>query len=148
MTEKTLWNRMLKVLVIYILVVLMIFGACFVGLVIYYLFNPSVQQCGTKECFMAAANECQDVKFTSQEMIGTVKYSSKDCVFTKTLAKSGENELPEVKALLEGKSLTCEYKIGEFDKRWVTTLIYGINYCEGGLKETLGKMLLLAEPAK
>jgi hypothetical protein len=119
---------------------------CGMALAIYKI-NYAGLQCDTRECFMAAANECQNVEFISQEKIGTVQYRSKDCVFKKTLVRTDGNELPELKALLEGKSLTCEYAVGQFDKRWMTTLIYGINYCEGDLKENIGSLLLFVEPA-
>ena len=147
MAEKPKKNNILKVLLIYIIMVIMIFGVIFIGLVIYYLFNPAIQQCETKDCFMVAANECKDVVFTSNELIGKVKYKSEGCVFTKTIVKCNETEIPEIKAMIEGKSFTCKYKIGEFDKRWLSTLIYGINECDGELKETIGKMLLFVEPS-
>ncbi|MBN1544236.1 hypothetical protein JW898_02110 [Candidatus Woesearchaeota archaeon] len=146
--EPPMWKKLTKVLLAYTVMVLAICGAIFIVLVAYYIVHPSSSQgCDTAECFMEAANECQNATFTAQETIGTVKYSSEGCVFTKTLVKSSKDELPEVKALLEGKSLTCRYELGEFDRRWVTTLIYGINYCEGGLKEALGEMLLFVEPS-
>ncbi len=72
---------------------------------------------------------------TLTEDAGVFKYSSADCVFTKTLISA--DETPEMKSLLEGKSLTCRYEKGKFDQRWVTSLIFGIEYCEGELKDIL-----------
>ncbi|MBI4140582.1 hypothetical protein HY485_01960 [Candidatus Woesearchaeota archaeon] len=107
---------------------------------------PQIAACATKECFISAANDCNEVSLTLSEDIGVFKYaSSKDCVFTKTLVSANENEAPEMKKLLSGKSLSCTYKNGAFDERWVTSLVFGTEYCDGKLKEILGQLVLFAE---
>jgi len=108
--------------------------------------SPATAGCSTKECFISAANNCNEVSLTLTEDIGVLKYSSsKDCVFTKTLVSVNENETPELKKLLSGKSLTCMYKNGAFDEQWVTSLIFGTEFCEGKLKDILGQLVLFAE---
>lgn len=101
--------------------------------------------CSNKECFISAANDCEEVSLTLAEDVGVFKYSSsKDCVFTKTMVSLNENETPEMKKLLSRKSLTCTYKKGTFDERWVTSLVFGTEYCEGKLKDILGQLILFA----
>ncbi|MBI4141761.1 hypothetical protein HY484_02445 [Candidatus Woesearchaeota archaeon] len=102
--------------------------------------------CSTKDCFISVANDCNEATLTFSEDIGVFKYlSSKDCVFTKTLVSANENETPDMKKLLSGKSLVCTYKKGAFDERWVSSLIFGTEYCEGKLKDILGQLVLFAE---
>ena len=101
-----------------------------------------VAACTTKECFISSANACNDIDLTLTEDAGVIKYSSsKDCVFTKTLVSLNADETQEMKSLLQGKSLTCRYEKGKFDQRWVTSLIYGTEYCEGELRDTLVELI-------
>ncbi len=104
---------------------------------------PIMPECSTKECFIDAANECKDVRSTFAEESGTFVYaSSNDCVLTKTLVSAHPGESPEMKALLEGKSMTCKYERGSFDERWVTSLVFGSENCEGGLKDAIAQLLV------
>mgnify|MGYP001568433712 CR=1 FL=1 len=98
--------------------------------------------CTTKECFILSANNCEDLTITLTEEAGVFKYSSsKDCTFTKTLISLDAKETQEMKNLLEEKSLTCRYEKGKFDQRWVTSLIFGTETCEGKLKDILVDMI-------
>lgn len=102
-----------------------------------------IADCTTKDCFISAANECNDITLTLSEDAGVFEYSSSiDCVFSKTLVQSHESETQEMKNLLEGKSFTCTYEKGAFDERWVTSLIFGTEYCEGELKDILVELLV------
>lgn len=104
--------------------------------------TPAVAACTTKECFISAANACDDSDLTLTEDAGVIRYSSsKDCVFTKTLVSLNAGETQEMKGLLQGKSLTCRYEKGKFDQRWVTSLIFGTEYCEGELRDTLVELI-------
>lgn len=103
---------------------------------------PAVAACTTKDCFITLANDCNDTSLTLTEAAGVLKYSSsKDCVFTKTLVSLKANETQEMKSLLQGKSLACRYEKGKFDRRWANSLIFGIEYCEGELKDTIVELL-------
>ena len=97
--------------------------------------------CTTKDCFIAAANDCNDITLTLTEDAGTFTYATNGCVFTKTLVSTNVNETQEMKTLLQGKSLTCKYEQGKFDRRWVTSLVFGTEYCEGKLKDILGQLI-------
>jgi hypothetical protein len=97
--------------------------------------------CGNEACFIAAANNCKNMSLTVTDDVGTFSYSSSEhCIFTKTLVSLNANESQEMKNLLEGKNMTCMYEMGKFDQRWVTSLIYGIEYCDGELKDRLGDL--------
>ena len=102
---------------------------------------PANSSCSDKTCFIAAANDCENVNLTITDNVGTFSYSSSDsCIFTKTLVSLNANESQEMKNLLEGKNMTCIYERGKFDQRWVTSLIYGIENCQGELKDRLGDL--------
>jgi len=100
--------------------------------------------CMNETCFfIAAANNCEDKNLTVTDDVGTFSYSSsKYCIFTKTLVSLNDNESQEMKNLLEGMNMTCIYERGKFDQRWVTSLIYGIENCQGDLKDRLGDLTL------
>ena len=102
--------------------------------------TPLVAACTTKDCFIDVANMCTELSLTMTEEAGVFMYSSSEnCVFTKTLVTA--DETLEVKKLLEGKSLTCQYSEGKFDSRWINSLVFGIEYCNGELKDTLVSLL-------
>ena len=61
-----------------------------------------------------------------------------------TLVSANADETSDMKKLLEGKSMMCNYEKGKFDARLVTTLIYGMEYCEGDLKDILGQLIVFA----
>ena len=98
--------------------------------------------CTTKECFIASAQECNADEMTLTEDAGTFTYSAKDCIFTKTLVSTSGT--PEIKNALEGKSLTCAYQKGSFDTRWINSLVYGVELCQGELKDAIVGLLLFA----
>lgn len=101
--------------------------------------------CNDKDCFISAANDCKEISITLNEEVGVFKYTaSKNCIFTKTLVSVNNDETPEMKKLLTGKSLICKYEQRKFDQRLVTSLFWGTEYCEGELKDILGKLIVFA----
>ena len=101
--------------------------------------------CTTKDCFIASASDCKEMSITLTEKAGVFTYaSSTDCVLTKTLVRLDTSEAPEMKTLLEGKTMTCKYEKGQFDERWVTSLIYGIENCDGELRDNIAELLEFA----
>ena len=100
--------------------------------------------CNDKDCFISAANNCQDLNLTISEDIGVMKYTTSHCIFTKTILSLNDNETQEMKNLLQGKNMTCIYKKGTFDQRLVKTLIGGMEYCNGELKDDLGKLIVFS----
>ncbi len=104
--------------------------------------QPNVT-CSDAGCFIEAANDCEDMNLTLIGDVGTFAYSSSEyCVFTKTLVSLGANESQAMKGFLEGRNMTCTYERGEFNPAWVTSLIGGMEYCHGDLKDRLGELLI------
>jgi hypothetical protein len=100
--------------------------------------------CG-KECFVSAANACRNASMLFANDAGTFNYSvNPRCIFTKTLLTLNSSETQEMKNLLQGKNMTCAYEKGKFDQRLVDSLIFGMEYCEGGLKEALGELIVFS----
>lgn len=104
----------------------------------------TTKTCETKECFISAANNCENISLKSTEEYGAVNYSAKDCVFTKTIVGLNDNETQEMQDLLEGKYFTCNYTKGNFDQNWTASLMFGIENCEGELREIIGMLMIFA----
>ena len=93
--------------------------------------------------FISAANNCQATNLTVTNSVGTFSYeSTPDCTLLKTLVKMNGTEMPEIKTMLEGKSMVCGYTKGNFDSRWVTTLIGGMETCHGPLRDGLAQLII------
>jgi hypothetical protein len=98
-----------------------------------------------KAAFIAAANNCTNTTAVITDDVGTFQYSSSDnCTFTKTLVQLNGTEMQEMKTMLEGKSMTCNYAQGSFDPRLVTSLVGGTEYCSGDLKDDITNMMLFS----
>ena len=109
--------------------------------------NPAPSQSTTvmqqKTAFIAAANNCTTANAVITDEVGTFQYSSSDsCTFTKTLVRLNGSEMQEMKTMLEGKSMTCNYIQGSFDPRLVTSLVGGTEHCSGDLKDDIANMML------
>ena len=105
--------------------------------------TPNSTICNDKDCFVSAAMDCDAINLTTTEDIGVVRYSSSaDCVFTKTIVSLNANESREMKNLLQGKSMICRYQKGGFDQRFVTSLIFGMENCQGELRDILGQLVV------
>ena len=93
--------------------------------------------------FIAAANDCADANLTVSEDVGTFRYTSRQgCTFTKTLVRLNASESQAMKTMLEGKSMTCGYAKGAFDPRLVTSLVGGMEYCTGDLKDAIAQLIV------
>lgn len=135
-----------------VFIFLAIGAVAIIGLAFLFLRVASLSQttaggvktnCAAADCFVNAANNCEDAKIVSQEDVGTIEYkSTKKCVFTKTILEPNEKVGTGLKAFLKGKSLTCNYKKGKFDRRLVDTLVFGIENCRGNLKPVIAEALL------
>ena len=106
---------------------------------------PVAPECKTKECFVADANGCKEKSIVVDEDFGTVAYSTKGCVFTKTIVSLDASEPSDMKAALEGKSLTCKYEQGNFNEEWTSSLVLGIDNCEGDLRDALVLLIAFAQ---
>ena len=101
--------------------------------------------CSDKQCFTAAANDCNSTNISVTEDFGTMRYeTTTGCAFTKTLLKLDDNESQEMKNLLEGKNMTCVYQKGNFNSRLVNSLIEGTENCTGELKVNLARLIVFS----
>ncbi len=83
------------------------------------------------------------MNLTVTNAVGTFSYqSTSDCALLKTMVKMNASEPTEVRNMVEGKSMVCGYTKGNFDSRWVTTLIGGIEYCHGDLRDGLAQLIV------
>jgi len=119
----------------------------------FYTFNYFVpKNCNYADCLVFAANDGKAANFQSTDKAGIEwSYQIKrdffgNHTFVKTALRVDDTEPQFIKELLQGKSLTCTYEVGAFDKRLVTSLFYGIgDNCSGELKENLGQLLFLLQ---
>ena len=99
--------------------------------------------CSDATCFIAAANNCEDMNVTLIGNIATFAYtSSSSCVFTKTLVQVDANETQQMKDFLNGKSMICTYEKGKFNPGLVTSLVEGMENCTGDLKDAVSQLLI------
>ncbi|MFA5887871.1 MAG: hypothetical protein WC852_04130 [Candidatus Nanoarchaeia archaeon] len=131
------------------IIMLVVIGiAIFCSMMMFMSYQPYIASmsqpitCNTNDCFASAADSCRTVDMARNEDFGTVQYNAKDCTFTKTIVTA--NESPDMKRLLEGKSLSCAYQEGNFDRRILTSMIEGVDNCDGDLKVILGELLIFA----
>ncbi|MDO8558678.1 MAG: hypothetical protein Q7S09_05900 [bacterium] len=121
-------------------------AAVSIGSSIYTAYVP--KSCETAECFIEAANRCRWVEYDHLDKGFTFwRYSAPaGCGrFEKTAAIIGSGEPAWMKEFLEDKSLSCTYTRGEFNEQWVTSLVFGLEDCQGELKEAIGQLLFLTQ---
>jgi hypothetical protein len=106
--------------------------------------NTSTPVCSNKQCFVTAANLCDNETIQITEDYGVVKYSISGCILTKTIVSMNQNESADVKKIVEGKSMTCIYPKGNFDQDWINSLVLGAEKCDGGLKDAIMDLLAFA----
>jgi len=107
-----------------------------------YFIGFAGKTCDSIECFVGKANECASVTYEVQEEYGLMLYSAEDCRFTKTVVKMDESEDPELRGLIEGKSLNCGYPEGMFNTRWMYSLLADMDQCEGELKDVMEQVIV------
>jgi hypothetical protein len=100
--------------------------------------------CSDKQCFTAAADGCGNETIQITEDYGVVKYTTTNCVLTKTVISLDQNESADMKHLLEDKNMTCRYEKGKFDQNWINSLLLGVEKCEGGLKDAIADLLVFS----
>ena len=135
-------RRRIKIIIIFFIVG----PAALIAAAAYYIFIT--KNCDTVECFVKTANDCRTARLEivdDADMFWRYRSSAFCRGFDKTLILVNDNEPAWMKEALEGKSLSCKYAPGKFDKRWLTSLVFGLENCEGELKETLGQLLFLVQ---
>ncbi|MBT4541188.1 hypothetical protein HOC35_06780 [Candidatus Woesearchaeota archaeon] len=125
------------------LIIISILSILFVLALLFWFAKLGITECDNEQCFFEMANQCKSVTYKIDEA-GTVYNfeSSKDCVFTKTITKVSDTEPQDIIDLFEGKALTCEYTKESFETKWVTTLLGGLDECNGALKEAFYELTI------
>ncbi|MFQ5621214.1 MAG: hypothetical protein ACE5FT_05185 [Candidatus Nanoarchaeia archaeon] len=109
-----------------------------------FLVGCDMETCADKACFIEKAQACNTVTLEGQEEYALVKYEAKDCVFTKTIVKMDDSEEEQLRSLIEGTSLSCNYTKENFETRWMYSLYAEFERCEGELKDTLEQLIVAA----
>jgi len=117
-------------------------GAVVIILVLFYFVSISFQTCATAECFLEKANACETTSFEVQEEFGLMLYSTENCIFEKKVLNIDASEDPELKNLIEGKSLTCDYEKAMFKNKWMESLIADLDSCQGELKDIMQQLIV------
>ncbi len=102
-----------------------------------YYFGVFAKSCEDNSCLIDSANSCKSAQLAQNVEGSTFNLRTRGCFLIKTASSLNESEPPEIKELIEGKSMTCKFDKGQFDARWVNTLALGIEACEGELRDSL-----------
>ncbi|MCX6739457.1 MAG: hypothetical protein NT098_05445 [Candidatus Parcubacteria bacterium] len=103
-------------------------GVCFIATV--FGFRLNAKRCDDMKCFLAVANNCDDVIFKAKDTYGFEwSYYSSRCELEKKLIAVDDNESRQMKASLEGTSVTCAYDKNKFNERWVNSVMGGLDTC-------------------
>ncbi len=113
-----------------------------IGFVIYIkLISPI--DCADVTCFLAKANNCEAARYAAdQETVSILLTTTNDCRVTKEITSVTATEPQEIKDLLIGKSMICNYKQNNFNTELINTLVVGLDKCSGPLKESLYEIVL------
>jgi len=115
-----------------------------IAIIVWLVLPSGPTQCKTNECFIEIANKCGTTSLHISDETGSSSYYTENCVFNKTINNIDPGESQEMKDLLEGKELSCNYEQGQFDERWVNSLVLGFEECEGSLRDVLGDLIAFA----
>lgn len=130
----------------------LIFFGVFVSLFIMFLlidyFAGGSTKCTDMNCFIVKASQCKAATYEEVSDIGTISYSVKsessgNCTLTKKILELSENEDAFLKKILEDKKMQCPYSQGEFNSQWTSSMVEGIEYCNGELRDAIGQLLIL-----
>lgn len=125
------------------LVIISVVAILFVISLLFWFAKAGVTDCKDQQCFFDMANQCKSAVLIVDEAGTIYKFeSSSDCTFTKTITQISETEPEDIINLFEGKSLNCEYIKNDFETKWVTTLLGGLDRCTGPLKEAFYELTI------
>jgi len=123
---------------------IIIFGAIVLlaTIVIFMLFFSS-SECETAECFAEKANNCEKSVYILDEEGTTYRFtSSTDCVVEKSVTAVSDTEPEIIREMFLNKAMSCTYSQDGFDERLLSTLLSGLENCEGELKESLYELAI------
>lgn len=118
--------------------------AAFIGAVV------KDSSCADMNCLLIKANQCKTATYEEASDMGKIRYSIRlssagdYCILTKEIVELNKNDDPFLKKVLEGKKMQCSYYKGKFNSLWTSSMIEGLDDCNGELKGAIGQLLLLA----
>jgi hypothetical protein len=120
-------------------------GVGFVVILAFLIISviPFTEGCGfDRQCFLDKANNCE-ASILKEDLQGSiVRYeSSTDCKLTKRFERFSDTEPEEIEILFKQKDMTCTYSQGNLDPDLVS-LVGGIEFCEGNLKDSIYELRL------
>jgi len=109
-----------------------------------YVIIPSSADCGfDKACFIEKADACESAEVRDIIADGTiVKYTTDNCVLTKEIEEFSDTEPEEVVSFFKGREMKCPYRENEFDPATIEGLSFGMENCEGNLKDAIIELRL------
>ncbi|MFH1439811.1 MAG: hypothetical protein ABIG89_04545 [Candidatus Woesearchaeota archaeon] len=111
--------------------------------IVFYAAPAGFEKCDTEICFINKANECKESLYEADDGSTIYEFKSyRDCTLQKTITKVSDTEPLLIKEMFNKKSLKCEYTKGNFDDRWMSTLLGGLDKCSGPLKEALYELTI------
>lgn len=128
--------------------IFLIVGVIGLVLIIFYARIPT--KCTDLKCFVAKADQCTPATYEETTTVGTIDYtistgSGDSCALTKQVIALDKKENDLIKKLLENKLMVCIYVKNQFNGQWMTSMIEGLDNCEGELKDAVGRLLLLVD---
>lgn len=115
-----------------------------------YLFSPQSRSffstgpeisCPDEVCFISTANECGNARMQKSIEGSTFEFSTIGCTLTKNLMRVSPEEPAEIRELLEGKAMECEYTRSQFDNNTLDSLMAGSENCEGELGDAIADLI-------
>jgi hypothetical protein len=121
-----------------------------IALSLLFIVSIIPYQCSDIECFMTKSNQCESAHYAETTDLGTIDYyagsgAGDSCVLTKQMTELSPNEDSFLKKVLEGKQMECIYFKDKFNGQWLTSMIEGLDNCDGNLKDAVGQLLILVD---
>ncbi|MFA6547500.1 MAG: hypothetical protein WCT11_00975 [Candidatus Magasanikbacteria bacterium] len=128
--------------------IFLIIGIISLLLIIFYARIPT--RCADLKCFITKADQCAPATYEEATTVGTMSYSigegtGNNCALTKQVVALNKNENDLIKKLLQDKQMNCNYLKNQFNGQWITSMIEGLDHCDGELKDAIGQLLLLVD---
>lgn len=110
----------------------------------YIIGNGLIENdCSNELCFTKDANDCKETIYVHNDKDMVFEFiTSNDCKVSKKLIALPEKEPQEIKDLLVGKEMVCNYEKDNFNQDLIKTLLGGLENCEGDLKETFYELAI------
>ena len=111
-------------------------------LIIVQYSGGGIKNCGSDEfCFLDATNECGNAKFRNEIAGAKIEYVVNNCILEKKVAKLASGESKEDRNRFEGKSMSCNYEQGDFDRSYIDEISANLEQCDGELRTEIENVI-------